>query len=776
MVAATSLSAQTCNLTLSGTVLDGETALGLPFATVHIPELGKGSTADQHGHYQIHGLCDQHVYEVSVSHVDCMHQTARIQFSENHQVDFTLQHRHDTLAAIMIEAKVIQLQSAASSETMHGRELESRQASGLARAIEQLPGVYSLSAGQNTAKPMIQGLSGSRIAVVQQGVVLEGQQWGADHAPEVDVFSAESVEVVKGAAGVRYGSGALGGAVVLKAPVWQNEPQYWVQNGFSTNGRGIWGAMQLEFFSKHTSVQKPEQDKKGNWRARIQASAKMQGNQSAPDYYLGNTGLREQNGRILVERSRAKSKTRLFSSFFHQSFGILKSAHTGNLTDLQAAIQSATPNNNDNRFTYQIAKPRQDVTHWLMSAEHQQDIIPKWQWKNQLSWQYNIRHEFDAHRGGTNMQKNEPALSLYNYTTLAESVLEHKPIKHWSGSVGAQGSWQYNQTGSDGYVPDQQSWIGALYLQEHWRHAPVPVEYEFGLRFDTRRTHVTDTFGFTRQLDTVFQFGQISAAGGMIYTPNEYLNIRLNSALAWRPPSMIELFALGVHHGAASYERGKATLKPEQAWNNSVEVNYAKNSLVAGLSGYINRVNGFIYVSPTQQTILTIRGAYPLYVYEQKDAQIAGSDAKLGYRLYKQLGIMANFTMLRGQIRTQNDSKEWLPLMPPDRARVSLVFDGNADIWRNRATYPYSFAIGLQAISRQNRVQTNVLLAEPPSAYVLADMQASYQATMRHGRKWVIGLSADNLLNKSYRSYLNSFRYFADENGRQMNLRIKIHF
>ena len=94
-----------------------------------------------------------------------------------------------------------------SSET-----LEKGGATSLAKMLETIPGVSSISSGSTVAKPVIQGMHSSRILLMNNGVRLESQSWGADHAPEIDYTGASMVEVVKGAECVRYGFGAMGGS------------------------------------------------------------------------------------------------------------------------------------------------------------------------------------------------------------------------------------------------------------------------------------------------------------------------------------------------------------------------------------------------------------------------------------------------------------------------------------------------------------------------------------------------------------------------------------
>ena len=85
-----------------------------------------------------------------------------------------------------------------------------------ASILEHVSGVSSIQTGTTVAKPVINGMYGNRILIVNNGARQTGQQWGADHAPEIDQNSSGSIEVIKGAESVRYGSEALGGIIVME--------------------------------------------------------------------------------------------------------------------------------------------------------------------------------------------------------------------------------------------------------------------------------------------------------------------------------------------------------------------------------------------------------------------------------------------------------------------------------------------------------------------------------------------------------------------------------
>ena len=137
------------------------------------------------------------------------------------------------------------------SAAVKSADIEKGGAMSLAKLLETIPGVSSISTGGTIAKPVIQGMHSSRILLMNNGVRLESQSWGADHAPEVDYTGSSMVEVVKGAECIRYGFGAMGGVVLLNdAPLPYDSTRFHVKGsanvGYDTNARGVSGSGTLE--------------------------------------------------------------------------------------------------------------------------------------------------------------------------------------------------------------------------------------------------------------------------------------------------------------------------------------------------------------------------------------------------------------------------------------------------------------------------------------------------------------------------------------------------
>lgn len=754
------LAAQDCHVALQGHVYDADTREPLAYATVFVVEAGRGVVTDEKGHYIIPNLCEQTAYTVEVRHVECEHQTQIVRLQEHTTLDILLPHTA-ALEEVVILEKALQLKAAQAQTEVSRADLDAGQGTHLGETIQKLPGVALLQTGATIAKPVIQGLHSNRVAIVANNVVLEGQQWGAEHGPEVDPFTAGKVTVVKGAAGLRYGVGAIAGAVVLEpAPLRETAGVGgWVSTAANTNGRGgvVAGAADWRLPGRNLAF-------------RLQGTVKRSGNLRAPDYWLGNTGAAELNGSLLSEWKTGRWQHQFALSSFNQRLGVLRAAHVGNLSDLAAAIAADTPRNNENRFDYALNRPYQQVRHQTLRYNATYRLHEKWKLNAQYAFQYNHRQEYDIVRSAAN---DRPQISFQLWTNTLNLALEHFAIRHWQGGVGVQGMHQLNYVGRGGFIPDYNTLGAAVWVLERWRRLPDPWEFELGLRYDFRNSRVT-TRGNLFNVDTTVHFGNLSGSAGAIYHFNKAWFVTLHSGYAWRPPQVNELFARGVHFAAGTYEEGRADLQSEKAWNSNLSLAWNGARGQFSLTGYYNRIAGFIYLEPQDYAVLTVRGAFPAYLYNQRNAVLRGLDASASLPLFAGLSLETRAAILRAHSIAldsigEGSHREWLPLIPADRYQAGLQ-------WTSRRKGSNSYVRLLSTtVLLQQRVPSFGLLAPPPPAYVLFSFDAAH--TFRIGKNTLeAGLNIRNLGNARYRDYLNFFRFFADEPGVNAGIRLKYTF
>jgi iron complex outermembrane receptor protein len=753
-----SVHAQNCNLQLSGHVEDTDTREKLGNALVAIVELNRQMITDSAGDFVFDSLCTGN-YTIRISHVHCETVQQTVVLNKKRHLDIFLPHSKNTLSEVIVEARK-EVANTGFKKELSGKALQETKGLSLSEALSKINGVTMLQTGSTISKPVIHGLHSNRILTINNGVRQEGQQWGNEHAPEIDPFIADKLVVIKGVDELRYGSDAIGGLILVEPKPLRNIP------GYSAELNTAYFSNNMQYVV--SGVFEQQLRKQPAFRYRLQGTFKKGANATTPDYRLNNTGSEEKNFSLTAGWKKEQFNTELFYSQFTTKVGIFTGAHIGNLTDLQNAIQSTKP---DDIFlgqkTYTIQRPYQDVAHHLLKLkanfyknEHRFNIL--------LAGQFNHRKEFDIVRSSSN---TKPQLDLSIYTLSEDVNWEHPKKNNFSGMVGISAMQQDNNYSGRYFIPNYRSYSFGSYVIEKWsRHQ---WELQAGIRYDNK-TITTNRLKFNGDsISHDFNFSTLASSLNAIYKVNDTWKLNTNISLASRAPHVNELLSDGIHHGTATYEKGDINLKPEHSINITAGINFqnTKKNLGFDINLYSNNIRNFIYQQPQPDSpVLTIAGAFPLIEYKQTNAVLNGADIALFLKPVSWLEWNAKASILYARNKKTDD---WLILMPANRFSNELTYS-----FKDGKRFSGSYISGeVINVLQQSRVPDDKNGKQdykaPPSGYTLVNGNAS--TTILIAKLPVtIGIGVRNLLNTKYRDYLNSMRYFTDEMGRNISFKLRI--
>lgn len=757
------MDSMTCSLKLSGRVIDEHDQSALELATVYIVELNRSSITDEKGNYSFIGICSG-VYTIKIQHLNCEPIQARLEISKNTVKNFYPEHHAELLKDVEVTVGKLPSQSTQTENEVTGEKLNQSKGLSLGEALKNITGVASLNTGNSISKPIINGMHSNRILILNNGIRQEGQQWGVEHAPELDPFIAGKLSVVKGANSVRYGSDAIAGVVLVEPKPHRDSLGIGAELSTvgNTNGRGITSSAMLEGRLKNYNFL--------SWR--LQGTFKQNGNVSAPNYIMVNTGQKEYNFSYSLALQKQKYGLEIFYSQFNTTLGIFSAAHIGNLTDLQRAFQSPVPLETGD-FTYDIKRPYQHIEHELFKVKAHLFTGNKGKLSFVYARQYNLRNEYDKHRplNDSLALLNKPELQFELTTHTADLFWEHNSFNKLTGSIGVSGITQGNTYEGRALIPNfANKSIGAFWIE---RLKKKQFELEAGLRYDIKSLEIYKYRyignGSYELINPIHDFQNISGNLGAIYKKDSTVNVSINVGSAWRSPSVNELYSDGLHHGAAAMEYGNNALKLERTYNSIFTFRYNNHRrLNLEVSPYIHYIENFIYRQPATLPVVTIRGAFPAFNYKQTNALLRGCDIFLSYQLIKNLEFTGKVSLIRSWNLTE---KNWLVLMPSDRCEGELIYRFKPT---NVLTSSYISGSVLH-VTKQWRVPSNSDFVAPPAAYTTFNLHTNF--TFKIKKQTIdAGLSVLNLLNQTYRDYLDRFRYFTDAMGRNVVLRISYKF
>jgi iron complex outermembrane receptor protein len=752
---------QPADASLHGAVLDSASHAPIAGATVSLPGLQRTTVTDRAGQYGFDRLPRDTVM-VTVRFIGFAERTVRADLTRGGmRLDLTLAQRAIELEAITVSGQrsdTAALHNEQAIAVMTPEQVQSDRGQTVGETIKELPGVAVIQYGPNVAKPVVRGLSSQRIRVMNGDVPQEGQQWGAEHAPEIDAFAANEIEVVRGGGTVLYGSDALGGVVrVLPRPL----PTSGAVGGavdanvFSNNRQGA-GSLMLEGSGLRLPLIGPLA-----WRA--QGSYRRAGDARAADYYLPNTGFEEKNGNAALGIRRSWGSSELSYSHYSTDIAMYLGAGVATQADFQRAIQFPATSED---FTYTIGRPRQSVSHDLVSWRTDVILPAKARLSVNYSYQYNNRNEFDGI--GFASGSTVPAFGLRLITHTVDARISHAPIGHLSGAFGVSGMRQGNLSrGRSFLIPQYRLYSGGVYGLEQLTFDRW--QFTAGLRYDYRWQHAyqygspviispedrRSWNGLTGSFGTVYQLGKAWSLAGTVGT-------------GWRAPNVSELFSAGVHQGAAQYELGDSSLGRERSYNVDATLRHVSQALHLEVSTYQNRIDGFLFLRPTG-VVSTVRGTYAGYQYSATDARLRGIEASFLLSPSAWWSFYASGTLLRGVDR---NSGEPLYDMPADRVVANLrLYGGQSRRFRD----PY-VEFGTTLVRQQDHVPSILPFPLPTDGYALFNVEVGVRQLLIGGQPFTASLAVQNVFNAAYRDYLSRYRLFVDDPGRDFVLRLRVPF
>lgn len=736
------------------TVLVSEAKTDEPVAGALVGSGEKQTLTGPDGFARLEHVCSGqlhlHVQDLGFEMVD-----KDITFSDGDTVRITMKASGRTLDDVEIIGHKQVVNTTTSVTTLNQQDLDKLKGGNLATMLKGIAGVNVIQTGATIGKPVVNGMYSNRLLLLNNGIRQEGQQWGSEHAPEIDPFIAQNISVVKGAEAIRYGAEAIGGVIIVEPPALPKDSMLHGELNLvgASNGRaGTASGMLSGNFRKAPAL---------SWR--VQGTAKRSGNIKTADYLLDNTGSKELNYSAALGYSKAHFGFEAFYSHFNTELGIFSGAHIGSIEDLQTRILNGRPFDNG-EFAYTIGAPKQQVVHDLLKLNGHVHLNDYLHLNIQYGFQRDSRQEYDRRRGG---RTSLPSLDLTLFTHTLDAALEYFNGGQWKGTIGLNGLYQDNAsvagTLTTPLIPDFVSKgagayaIGKLLKDKY--------ELEAGLRYDYK---FLNALGYRNKVlyGGKRNFHNVSASIGGVWHLDQHWNVRSNVGTAWRAPTVNELYSNGLHHGAAAFELGDSTLNSEKSlkWITTVQYNNPDNWLHLDMDVYANYFSNYIFLQPSDSLYESIRGAFPTFSNDQTNARFLGADLTARITFLKQFDYTVKGSVIRAKDLTNN---RFLPMIPADKLEQSIRWQYDP--------VPFLHETYLQLahvfVARQTRYENNSDYAPPPDAYHLLNL--SMGTAIKTGKHNLsVNFAIDNLTNTLYKDYLNRFRYYAHDIGRNYTIRL----
>jgi len=766
-----------CSYSVNGRVLDKETNQPISYVNVEVLNAERFTTTNSKGEFEIKGLCtDSNTLVIS-----CVGYSNSVCDYHNH--DGKTSHIYLTEDVQELEMVTIQVKrqkelgtKTISQVAVKKIEIKSNPTQSLASALVDQQGVALTSAGTNIQLPVIHGLYGNRILILNNGLKHGFQNWGTDHAPEIDINSANNITVIKGASGVRFGPEALGGAIIVQPnPLYLDESlNAEAGTGYQSNGRGF-----------NTSLEVGEGFE--NWSYYFGGNYTKIGDRHAPDYMLTNSGKEEASANLGVRYRKGNWDFKLHYSYINQKLALLRSSIAESGDAFIKALNAEEPVF-IKPFSYDINEPNQQAQHHFSKVE-----INWWYSKDgkltfRAGQQLNNRQEFDVRRNA-----DRPIVDLDLLTSDYQVEWKHPRWRQLNGLVGVQYFNQNNDnnpgTGTTPLIPNYNTSRFSGFVTENkniGKHT-----FEAGVRLDYELNNVRGRETNQDIFKDEYSFTNVTSSIGYVRKISKNNTFRTNLGTAWRTPNMAELYSFGQHGFKTSFgllryhfsesdalktnqviKMKNSNVQPEKGYKFINEYQVRKNRNAHTVTVYSHYIENFIFNRPFA-VIGTIRGPMPVFIYDQADALFVGADYSLKTNWSEHVAGTFGLSYLWSQ---NLDKKEALINQPP--VVISYKLDWNlGKLWKFdssslvlKPSYTFKQFNAPRTVKPEDLIDGTITISpnseifdfkEAPDGYLMLNASWRFKWKQFNG-----SISVNNILNTTYRNYLNEMRYFADELGR----------
>ena len=602
------------------------------------------------------------------------------------------------------------LQSSTPVSILSGEELEKNQSATLGETLKSVPGVNSTYFGPVASSPIIRGLDGPRVKVLQNGMdSSDASRVGPDHIATTEASTATQIEVLRGPSTLLYGSGAIGGVV----NVVDNRLPKTRQEGLSGRVSALHDTVSNE--RTITTDLNGGQDKFA-WH--LDAFKRTTDDYDVPEFTLDdgdvvdtleNSDIDAQGftigaGWIGDDVSASFAYGRL-----ETDYGIPGHSHE----------EEEEHDEDEGEEHSEEEHEEEESVFARMKQDRFQSIID---WKNLTGW-FTEAHWHNAYTDYQHSEIEDGAVGTTFENDSFESRLwaKHAPINGWAGVVGLHyTNSDFSAVGEEAFTPSTETTSSALFVLEE--KTIGDFLWQLGARLEHVSHKPDNAFFNDTEVNANFDSESYTAnslSAGFVYQLADNQSFAVNLAHSARAPSSAEIFSNGIHISTSTYEVGAGfdlviddsdpddiefslaqsnqLVKKEVSNNLDLTYRIQTEHLHANVSVFYNQIDDYLF---QQNTGLEFHDEHdehegeeleaigdeeheeeglPVYVFNQQDAELYGFEADIDWHLNDNLRVSAFTDYIRAKLSHSDDDNTNLPRIPSMRFGAELHWE--QDSW-----------------------------------------------------------------------------------------------
>ncbi|MDG6774377.1 TonB-dependent receptor [Thiomicrorhabdus sp. ZW0627] len=675
-------------------------------------------------------------------------------------------------------------------DSLAGQEKMARDSGSLGEMLESVPGVNNMSAGAQSGKPVIRGMTGNRVKVLSNGQSTDYQAYGTRHNPNVEPYLAERVEVIRGPQSVLYGSEAMGGVVnVLQSEIPYDEP--------------ISGQLAGEYNSNNRETMVGAKMGAGSEKFGVTAgfAVREADNFRVPDVSSsqGATPSSPVSDKPLfvgeMPNTNFENRAANIGLGYQDDWGKVELRHTQWISKQNYLGVEAEDKDSPYEAVAAGQKLQNDETQ--LSAEFflNDDWILKPSWthtRNQREATHDLPFETMAEDKGT-----EHYLDLVVHRDDVKLALEHPAIGDFNGEIGMELTEKQQTLRSGHLSPSADVSKRAVYLFEEADYDKWLVQ--FGARYDTHSVkaplsaeneHFYNEMGVFDATNNERDFDVFTGSVGATYRLDGNWSLAGNVARGFRAPSIFELYAGGEHGGVQAFQLGNPDLDAETSLNTDLSLRWQTDKAQMTATVYQNWVNNYIYLANTgyyrasegspnegERVDADAPGAIVEMQSQQTDAEIRGFEFSYAQQFNARWSGDVALEIIEGR---DVKNHQGLPLIPANNLALNGHYHpADRGAWKNQRV-----SLGVKLVADKNAAGTYEPFSQfdnlpigTASTDAYAVWNLGYVADVKLDKRTVqLGAAVENLFDTAYVDFLNTYKGYTLNTGRNFKLSARLNF
>jgi iron complex outermembrane receptor protein len=723
------------NSTLTGVVIDEETGEPISYAYLFLEGINRGQTTHSDGTFTFKNIPNG-TYSIKMQRIGYQTQSRTIEVPANDTLKITLSMTPTILNNEGIEVVGHRHRESSNhlenaTQTISGQTLRQNLSLTLANTLEDIPGLSTRSMGTAPGRPVMRGLGGERLMILQDGERTgDVSSQSSDHAVTLDPMSAEEIQIARGPTALEYGSNAIGGVInVVRNQVPSSHPDH-IHGTATLQGETVntGGAAGIELISPLSN----------NFALKIDGNLRSARNTDTPDGILENSGILSTNNSVGIGYIRPWGHAGLASSLYLNNYGIPPDSLGGHPNGVNIEMEKIQNEGKTEIFVNNsiFEKLQIDLSH--KSYYHQE-----------IESTGITGTEFGVLTSNASLKADHKAFSIFDEGKIGIWA-ERKNYAVNGTRTPDSDSYSFS-----GFIIEEKD-IGSLHLEigarlDHTTSLP-DIENQSIRGREIRDRSFT---ALASSANAVYNFG------GGFFTGASIIH-------SFRAPSQEELFSQGPHLASYSFEVGNPDLDPERGLGKEIYFRYRKTSVRAELTAFHNGFTNYNYARNTGQRSSQNQSLF-VYQFTGTEAVLSGIEFSSQFKLTNHWALSASASYTHGKRKLfkneqSSSSEEWkpLPMIPPFKGNVELSYIYN------------QLKVGTKTRIAAAQKRTGEF-ENSTDGYTVFNLFSQYRF-----EKWdllhTVSLNANNIFNTTYREHLSRIKEIYPQPGRNISILYRVYF